>query len=133
MSKKKSDCPCAFVTYQLSGNDIIVDKLVGAVAKFPGMLLSLRQQIGAKSSKLMVRCPPMPHPVARLGVQMNSQLSLRAACQARLGNIPSLRAKLQINSQLSSESCEAVRQLFGTPADVGTPHIPLWIEGPAIV
>ena len=132
-AENKSDYPCAFVTYQISGNDIIVDKLVGAIEKFSGMLLSLRQQIGGKSSKLMVRCPPMPHPVARLGVQMNSQLSLRAVCQARLINIPSLRAKLQIKSQLSSEGCEAVRELFGTPADVGTRHFPLWIEGPAIV
>jgi hypothetical protein len=64
---------------------------------------------------------------------MNSNMSLRAACQARLINIPALHAKLQITSPLSSDGCEAVRELFGTPADVRSEHISLWIESPAIV
>lgn len=126
--------PVPFVTYQRAGGRLSIEKLIGPPDLLLSMLRHLCCTLEPKVEQIVVHCPALDHPVARLAIQAGSSFSQSCACQLRIMNVQRTADKLGVSpdSLAGLDPCAISRQFFGSPAD-SHQAFPLWIEEPSYV
>jgi predicted N-acetyltransferase YhbS len=123
----------AFAMYQIDGDRLAVDKLVGPFDQLPGLLAWLRTQIDTPGGFVLVRCPTGDHPLAKLAVTIGEHLTQTVQGMVRIVNADPLAVKLRIDPRRLDDRVAAVQALFGSPIDLSPAAHSLHIEVQAYV